>query len=251
MSKLHVILEIGITKGAWLILRLNVIYYGPHTPEVDRVIIRAKPQYAVINPPHGLYGEMRGYDNPWLLQNLADYHAAGIKLIGYLTAGYEGIQSGGQLDRSWFTIETVRKLVRNMAELDRIDGIFLDEISAYPDRFSKEYMKEVNSFAHNLGLLTWGNVGIDWFDPWLLNEGGLDLIHCTEHWQGGNINPLQKEWGKRISVSGFARHYTSKNAVKLTREAWKKGLAFCYINNTEYMSLAPWFAEYADMLAAS
>jgi len=37
------------------------IYYGVHTPAIDSLILGARPQYAIINTPHGLWGEISGH----------------------------------------------------------------------------------------------------------------------------------------------------------------------------------------------
>jgi len=35
-------------------LRINLIFYGAHTPEIDARILGILPTYVIINPPHGL-----------------------------------------------------------------------------------------------------------------------------------------------------------------------------------------------------
>ncbi|MBE0480246.1 MAG: hypothetical protein IBX68_04640 [Dehalococcoidia bacterium] len=229
-------------------LRLNVIYYGQPSPETDSRIIGVRPQYLVCNPPHGLYGEMNGYEGDMLMRDLDTYRANGIKMIGYLTGGYEGTMSGGGLGPEWYSLELNRKLVRNMALEDRVDGVFIDECSAFPDSESRKYLSALTTEAHQLGLTTWGNTGADEFDPWFLEKGGFDLMNSTEDWQGGELSRVQHQWGSRVSVTGFKRWYTPEDAFRLTVDAWNKGLACCYITSEEYVSLAPWFEEYARML---
>src|SRR4030065_2404564 len=82
-------------------LRMNMKSYGNHNATYDSRILAIKPELVIDNPPHGLYGEMEenqypgeGYTASWLLQNVAGYQAAGIKVIGYITSGYEG-RGGG------------------------------------------------------------------------------------------------------------------------------------------------------------
>jgi hypothetical protein len=224
--------------------------YGNHDEGYDGRIKRIRPEYVIDNPPHGLYGEMENppYSPAWLLQDGAGYRAAGIKVIGYLSAGYEGAGGADGYDRKWYSLEMNRKLIQNMAALDRVEGVFIDECTDYPDGASKAYLKELTALAHSYGLLTWGNVGVDDFDSWYFGEGGFDLMQSSEAWEGQALSPVQKAYGYRISVTGYNSGYTVEDAVRLTLEAWKKGIAYCYINTAEYTSIAPWFEDYAAKL---
>ncbi len=230
------------------VLRLSLNSYGNHTPEYDARILAARPQYVVDNPPHGLYGEMHGYDVPSLLRNISGYQAAGIKVIGYLTGGYEGSGSASNLTSSWYSLDMNQKLIRNMAELDHVDGIFIDECSAFPSPTAKQYLKSLTSLIHSYGLLAWGNAGQDNFDPWFFTEGDFDLMQSTENWHGQNLSPVQKQWGYRISVTGYSPAYTASDAFRLTLDAWKKGIAYCYISQVDYWDIAPWFEDYVTLL---
>ncbi len=64
-------------------VRLNLVYYGPHSPAIDAVIQAARPRYIIANTPHGLWGEIHGDDAGWLLRGVPDYRATGIRIIGY------------------------------------------------------------------------------------------------------------------------------------------------------------------------
>ncbi len=232
-------------------LRLNLIYYGRHSPAVDAAILAAQPAYIIANPPHGLWGEIYGYDNPRLLQDLAAYHAAGVRVVGYLTAGYEGQGSGGELGPEWYTLEMNRRLIRQMAEIDKVDGIFIDECSAYPEPASQAYLRELTGLAHRYGLLTWGNPGQADFDSWFFTAGGFDLLHTSEQWYGGPPTPAQQVWGRQVSVSCLVPFpTTAEEALRLTREAWGQGLAYCYICQS-YNFLPPWFEDYCRGLAGA
>lgn len=237
--------KIALVNGK---LKLSLVYYGKHEPEVDSRIIKALPEYVIANPPHGLWGEAYGYNTWWLLQNISLYQKAGIKVIGYITGGYEGKGSGGGIEPQWYSLELNKKLIKNMAEIDHVDGVMIDECSAFPNEGSKKYLKELTDLAHSYSLITWGNVGQDEFDPWYFTEGRFDLMKSTEKWQGQSINKVQEEWGSRISVTGFDSEYTAGDAYRLTIDAWEKGIAYCYISNTGYSSLPTWFEEYVQSL---
>lgn len=191
---------------------------------------------------------MGDYDDPTLLQNVALYQAAGIKVIGYITGGYEGSGGGDGYDDYWYSLELNMKLITNMATQDHVDGVFIDECSQQPDAASKAYLKALTDLAHSFGLITWGNVGVDQFSSWFFNEGGFDLMQSSEAWVGQDLSPVQEAYGSRISVTGFKSGYTLEDAVRLTFDAWDKGIAYCYINTNEYTQIAPWFEEYANLL---
>jgi len=250
---------LGNSRRGEGLVRLNMKSYGNHNSTYDSRILRIRPEYVIDNPPHGLYGEMEhqlnGYSYSgldYLLQDVAGYQAAGIKVIGYITGGYEGgagEDTGGDGYGSyWYSLELNKMLIRNMAEIDGVDGVFIDECSSYPNTSSKAYLRELTDLAHSYGLITWGNVGVDQFDDWFFTEGGFDLMQSSERWQGQSLSQVQQDWGYRVSVTGFNASYTAEDAFNLTIDAWEKGLAYCYINNVEYVSIAPWFEEYTALL---
>ncbi len=233
------------------LLPINLFYYGGHSREIDTRIINARPQYIIGNTPHGLWGEIQGYDRAWLMRDIAAFQAEGIKVIGYLTAGYEGFHSGGGLLPSYYSLETAQKLIRNMAEIDRVDGVFIDETSKFPDEASQKYLRTLTDLAHSYGLIAWGNPGESEFDAWYFNGGGFDLMQSTEKWRGQSPSLTQQKWGKRVSVAGFSPSYTAETASRLTLDAWRKGIRYCYVTHDEYASLAPWFEEYVSLLKAA
>lgn len=227
-------------------LRINLIYYGAHTPAVDSMIIRVQPQYAIVNTLHGLWGEIYGRD---VLQNPAGYKAAGIKVIGYLTAGYEGTGSAGRIEAKWYNLETNKQLIKNMVEIDGVDGVFIDECTSFPKERAREYLKTLTDIVHGYGLTTWGNVGEAKFDPWYFTAGGFDMMQSNENWRGQKLSRIQRDRGSRISVTGNNPKLTAEDAFKLTVNAWEKGLAFCYVADSGYTSLPTWLERYANLIA--
>lgn len=225
-------------------LNLNLIYYGNATPTVDSQILKAKPKYLIINSPHGLWTQISS-DNAF--QNIAEYQAAGIKVIGYITGGYEGTHSDGSINPMWYTLEMNEELIKSMAEMDHVDGVFIDECTDFPSDTSKTYLKTLTDLAHSYGLITWGNVGDADFDPWYFIEGGFDLMQSSEDWHGQTLSQIQHDWGYRISVSGLGTTNTAQDAYKLTEEAWQQGIGYCYISTT-YKELPSWFEDYIALL---
>ena len=250
----------GCTYTSNGMLRMNMKSYGNHDESsssstlgnvpYDQRILTIKPEFVIDNPPHGLYGEM---DNPkytatWLLQDIAGYHAAGIKIIGYISGGYEGSGGDDHYAAQWYSLATNKKLITNMATIDHVDGVFIDECTDFPDAASKSYLTELSNLAHGYGMTVWMNVGVDDFDEWFFASGIADFMQSSEAWIGQTLSAVQQKWGSKIGVTGFNASYNAPTAYNLTLDAWCKGLAYCYINNVEYTGIAPWFEEYAQML---
>jgi len=222
-----------------------MIYYGNHTPDIDARILKIRPQYLIINSPHSLWGEVPGVG---VLRNIQEYTSAGVKLIGYITGGYEEKGSSGNLGCRWYTLEMNRKYIKNMAELDRLDGVFIDECSSFPGPDSRHYLKTLTDTARRYGLTTWGNVGEALFDEWFFTGGNFDMIHSNEDWTGQSLSQVQHDWGKRTSVSGLIPGCNTLEAFSLTIKAWQSGLAYCYITDSGYANIPPWLEDYASLL---
>jgi len=220
----------------------------------DQRILAIKPEYVIDNPPHGLYGEMdeqiyhAGYTYSYLLQNVAGYQAAGIKVIGYITGGYEGKGGGDGYAAKWYSLDMNKMLITNMATLDHVDGVFIDEVTDYPNAAQKSYLKQLSDYARSYGLIVWMNTGVNNFDEWYFTANIADFMESSGAWTGQSLSPVQAKWGSRIGVTGYKSSYTAQDAYRLTIDAWCKGLAYCYINTVEYTKIAPWFEEYAQML---
>jgi hypothetical protein len=239
-------------------LRMNMKSYGNHDElsysdtlgnvPYDQRILTIKPAIVIDNPPHGLYGEMEKpkYTDSWLLQDIAGYHAAGIKIIGYISGGYEGSGGDDHYAPYWYNLGTNKMLITNMATIDHVDGVFIDECTDYPNAASKSYLTELSNHARSYGLTVWMNVGVDDFDEWYFTVA--DFMQSSEAWVGQDLTSVQQRYSSRIGVTGFNSSYTAQDAYNLTVDAWNKGLAYCYINTVEYTGIAPWFEEYAQML---
>ncbi len=222
-----------------------VFFYGAHTPAIDSRILSVRPRYTIINSPHGLWGQISGNS---VMRDISLYQSAGIKVIGYLTSGYEGQGSAGKIDSQWYTLEMNCKLIQDMADIDRVNGVFIDECSSFPNENSRNYLKTLTDLAHSYNLTTWGNVGEAQFDSWFFTRGGFDLMQSNENWHGQELSAVQHDWGYRISVTGSNPGYTAQDAFNITNNAWQKGLAYCYICGTGYTSLPSWFEEYINLL---
>ena len=231
------------------VMPLVLIYYGDETSSTKATILDTKPQYFICNTLHSLWGEISGNGSN-VVQNPSTYQAAGIKVIGYITSGYEGTQTGGSIDEKWYTLQTNFRLIKNMAEIDHVDGIFIDETSDFPNAADKDYLKQLTTLAHNYNLITWCNVGTESFDSWYLTSGGFDMINSNEDWHAQGLSEIQHNWGYRISVTGFNKSYTAQDAFNLTIDALRKNLSFCYITDDSvgYNTLPSWINDYVTLL---
>jgi hypothetical protein len=236
---------VKLSQESGAMLRINLIYYGNHTPQIDSRILSIRPQYVIVNSAHGLWSEITGTK---IFQNIGAYKAAGIKVIGYITAGYEETGSNGRLDHKWYTLAMNQTIIKNMAEIDRIDGVFIDECSAFPGPGSQTYLKTLTELAHNYGLIAWGNVGQAQFDRWFFTGGGFDLMQSNEDWNGQSLSEVQRDWGNWISVTGSKPGCTPQDAYKLTVKAWQMGFAFCYITDSGYATLPSWLEAYSALI---
>ncbi len=226
-------------------VRLSLVYYGPPGQRVNMQILRSLPEYLIANTSEGLWGNINGRSAGWSRKQLDVFRGSGIKTIGYITSGYEGTGSGGGLGLEWYSLDANRRFIERMAEYDGVRGIFIDECSPFPSPEARDYLKRLTALAHQHKLITWGNVGENDFDTWFFTDGGFDFMHSTEQWHGQDLTVLQGKYSSRISVTGLNAGYTLEDAVRLTLDAWEKGLAYCYITDS-YLSLPSWFEEYAS-----
>lgn len=237
--------ETAPEAGRNAVAPLSLVYYGRHTPEVDARILSARPAYLIANVPHGLWGRVYGADAPWLFHQTPGFADFGIKTAGYITSGYEGTNSGGDIPRELYSLEANRRLIVDMAQIDHAAAVFIDECTAFPDSNSRTYLRQLTHLAHSQGLTAWANTGQDYFDDWYFTDGGFDLVHSTERWAGQRLTPVQQQWSSRVSVSATGYEHGLAEVIRLTMDALDKGLGYCYVTQT-YTALPGWLEEYAS-----
>ncbi len=221
-----------------------MVYYGPHSSSVDARILEARPAYLVANTAHGLWAEVNQSDAGRPLQDVTALQEAGIRVLSYLTSGYGGRGSAGELDPEWYTLATIERLLESAASQDRVDGVFVDECPAFPDDSQKEYYRQLTSMARCRELAVWGNVGENDFDPWYFTDGGFDFMNSSERWQGQALTPVQSRWGRRTSIISLGSGYSLDQAVHIAGEARRQGFAYCCVT-TSYLHLPDWTEELA------
>lgn len=153
--------------------RMLVFSYGSHTlAGYDAKLLATVPYYLVDNVTHGFWGEKNGYDNPAFLDHagILQMQAAGMKVIGYTSTGYEGSGSAGNHGTYIISLPIVKKQIYNMIVLDGCDGVFFDECSSsltpYPPdnpvTLAKQaYLRECASYTQSLGGIAWFNTGVN------------------------------------------------------------------------------------------
>lgn len=209
---------------------INMIYYGSNSNGVEQNIINAHPEFLVDNSPAG--PEKGDAD-------VAEYEAAGIKYFEYLDGGYEG---------------TVQRTITNdlQSNLNYITaaantgayGIFLDEVSDYPNAVSLSYLKQIYNKAHSFGLKVVFNTGEPNWSSELMKY--CDYMNSSETWQDNLLTKSQNEYGNRVWLE-TQRVTDANSAVKLTENAWEGGIeAECACD--EYIALPDWLDNYVAQI---
>jgi hypothetical protein len=229
----------------------------------DLRLFYIKPEIILANTPHGLYGEInhQTYNQAYnldgvRLQNVEGYHNAGIKIFGYITAGYEGSHSGTGLDSSWYTLTACETLINNMALYDGVDGVFIDEVTDNPNDTQKAFLTSLGTYAHSLSLTVMMNTGTNGLDSWFFTSGVADYMMSTEEWDSQwptpqTLTSTQQTYGSRIAVTSHADNNTQARAYAITMDAWNRGVKYCYPSVTNYYTIPPWFEGYANNLYGS
>jgi hypothetical protein len=109
-----------------------------------------------------------------------------------------------------------KKLITNMATIDHVDGVFIDECSAFPNSTSKTCLKALSDHSRSYGLIVWMNVGVDNFDEWYFTANVADFVQSSEAWRGQSLTPVQDKWGSRIGVTGYRSSCTAQDVYRLT-----------------------------------
>jgi hypothetical protein len=207
-----------------------MIYYGSNSNGVEQNIINAHPEFLVDNSPAG--PEKGDAD-------VVEYEAAGIKYFEYLDGGYEG---------------TVQRTIPNdlQSNLNYITaaantgayGIFLDEVSDYPNAVSLNYLQQIYDKAHSLGLKVVFNTGEANWSSELMKY--CDYMNSSETWEDDHLTKSQNEYGNRVwlETQGVT---DAPEAVKLTENAWEAGIEAEYACN-EYTALPDWLDNYVAQI---
>lgn len=218
------------TKTSTTPVSINMIYYGLNNNGVNQAIINAHPKYLVDNSP---IGPQNGD------ANIREYMLAGIKYFEYLDGGYEGTVSRSipndlQSNLNYLTA----------AENAGAYGIFLDEVSSFPDAASFSYLQQISKTAHTLGLKVVFNTGVSSWSEQLMTY--CDYMNSSETWQHNTLTKIQKKYRNRVwlETQGVTDPTTAAN---LTKTAWDEGIVAEYACN-EYITLPDWLESYISQI---
>ena len=212
---------------------ISIIYYGSNKGGAELSIINAHPEFLVSNSPAG----------PWKGDaDINAYMPAGIKYFEYLDGGYEGTVSSAIPNDLQSNLNYITAVANAGAY-----GIFLDEVTNYPDAASLYYLEQIHNKAHSLGLKVVFNVGVSsWSSPLM---SYCDYINSSETWQNNTPTASQIAYGNRVwlETQGVTNADT---AAILTQGAWNCGMLAEYACS-EYTSLPCWLQDYISQISPS
>lgn len=220
---------------------INFVYYANHTTANDNRLIAAKPLLTFDNTPHGPYQ----VPNP----NLLKFQAAGIQVYSYITSGYE----------NGYHEDIPNDLESNLAYIDAmyasdkgIAGIFLDEVSNFPDNppynnsGNWDYLRAISAKCRLLGLKLIFNTGVGTWDDRLMDL--CDYMNARENYSGGNLQASEAKWASRTLLLSVSVK-DANTAATITKAAIAKGILACYAG--PYTSFPTWFEAYISQLGST
>lgn len=209
---------------------INMIYYGSNGIGVDQKIISAHPEFLVNNSP---VGPQNGD------ANIREYMSAGIKYFEYLDGGYEGTVSRSIPNDLQSNLNYIAAVANAGAY-----GIFLDEVSSYPDPASLKYLQQISKTARALGLKVVFNTGVSSWSDQLMTY--CDFMNSSETWQNNTLTKIQKKYRNRVwlETEGVTDATTAAN---FTKTAWDEGIMAEYACN-EYITLPDWLESYISQI---
>ena len=213
---------------------INMVYYGSYSAAIDEAIINANPEFLIGTSP---VGPMRGN------ADINKFAAAGIKYFEYLTGGYEA-QRPNDYD---VDLQSNLDFISAVAAAGAY-GIFFDEVSdgkwVTPDY---NYLEQITSKAHSLGLKVVFNTGVnDWFDQ-LMDY--CDYIGSTEQWANAPLTASQQKWASRTWLLRREDVNDAITAASLTINAWSKGVLAAYVTPS-LITLPSWLPNYISLISS-
>lgn len=166
-------------------------YHNDNNPNAQKTAIQGfLPEILIDNTPHGYYGEQNGYVGC----NPADYVPLGTEVYCYLIGGYEGTSHQNNMDDSALNIARIQGIAG-----DGATGVFLDEVSNFPNASHKAYIQAMYDKCQSLGLKLILNPGTSLFDPWLIQH--CDYILTREHYNGTDApSPSEQPYLNKVLV---------------------------------------------------
>ncbi len=212
-------------------------YHDDRNSNYDMATIKSlRPDILIDNTPGGYWGQQNG--GVGCLP--AQYTPLGIQVFSYITGGYEGTKYNDNRDI----------LNLNLARIDAIasdgaTGVFLDEVSSFPDADHKAYLNAIYNRCQSKGLKLIFNPGVNNFDSWLMSY--CDYLMSDEHYNGSRTPSFSEQaFASRILV--VAQDITSaSSATTITQGAHTNGFGFSYVCQA-YTSLPTWINDYFNQI---
>lgn len=215
---------------------LAVVAYWDWTTSITNAVVAALPDIVITNTPGGYW---KGNCNP------AAFTSHGIKILSYITGGYEGDEYSGN--------PTEDALASNIARIDAIaldgsTGVFLDEVSSTLNSARKTYLTAIRNECLAKGLLLAINPGDSSFDTWLF--GIADYVMTDEQYAGSAASTTEKTNLAKCIVVGYSSNMTAALADQYSNAAITAGFGHTYHCN-DYNDFPSWFATYVSGINGS
>jgi hypothetical protein len=224
-------LTLGCNRKAIPNKKLAIVDYHYHNdllPNSDMSsILSAKPDILIDNTPGGLW---HGGTLP------SKYSSSKIRVFSYITSGYEGTKYGSSEDNLTANISRIDAIANDGAA-----GVFVDEVSSFPDVAGITYLRAICVEAHARGLLVIFNTGENNFDDWLYTAA--DYICSNEAYVGDVPNVSEKQYLSRTIVIDLDPGMVASTAIAITKKAFANGYGWAYVTN-DYNNLPVWLAAY-------
>jgi hypothetical protein len=222
----------GGTPGSTFMISYEYHNDAVYPNTIYSQIMYCLPSILIENTPAGLWGAPC---NPAL------YEAAGIRVYSYITGGYEGTKYGNSTDNKDVNITRIAAIAA-----EGCTGVFMDEVSAYPNAAALTYLGDIRSACLSAGVKLIFNTGLPNFNTWLLSN--CDYL-MTDEGYVSNRMPTASENAAlaKILVCTYpvADAYA---AAALTQAAWTNGFYWHYSAAAANWYLAPWTNDYFDLL---
>jgi hypothetical protein len=133
-------------------------------------------------------------------------------------------------------------------------GVYLDNVSAFPDVIQKSYLSDICDYVRTLNMISCGAVKQATFDDWLIEMPQLspvvfDYLMCQETYDGEDISYQQLSYMGRIMLTteSMSSPLDAEHARDLGQVAKNGGVTYYYATES-YAALPSWFSTYMEYL---
>ncbi len=202
-------------------------------------ILGVKPDILIDNTQGGYWGGKNGHRGC-----IPSYYTpSGIKVFSYISGGYEGTKY----------MDSIDNLTVNLARVDAIaadsaTGVFLDEVTNFPNTADMAYISAIYNRCILRGLQLIVNPGLKDFDPWLMSR--CHYLMSDEGYNGWRApSPSERPYLSRILVVADTVN-NSDTAAAISLGARDNGFGYSYACDT-YTYLPVWLNVYDAQMTTS